>query len=38
MNAFIVSGLVERRAELAGEIERTREALAAWCRTWRGLE
>jgi hypothetical protein len=27
MNAFVVSGLVKRRAELAGEIERTHEAL-----------
>ena len=27
MNAFVVSGLIKRRAELAGEIERTREAL-----------
>jgi hypothetical protein len=27
MNAFVVSALVKRRAELAGEIERTREAL-----------
>jgi hypothetical protein len=25
MNAFVVSGLVKRRAELAGEIERTHE-------------
>src|SRR6266436_2836656 len=27
MNAFVVSGLIKRRAELAGEIERTHEAL-----------
>ena len=27
MNAFVVSGLVKRRAELAGDIERTHEAL-----------
>jgi hypothetical protein len=27
VNAFVVSGLVKRRAELAGEIERTHEAL-----------
>jgi hypothetical protein len=27
MNAFVVSGLVKRLAELAGEIERTHEAL-----------
>jgi hypothetical protein len=27
MNAFVVSGLIKRRAELAGEIGRTREAL-----------
>jgi hypothetical protein len=27
MNPFVVSGLVKRRAELAGEIERTRAAL-----------
>jgi hypothetical protein len=27
MNAFVVSGLVKRRAELAGEIERAHEAL-----------
>ena len=27
MNAFVVSGLVKRRAELAGEIERTHETL-----------
>jgi hypothetical protein len=27
MNAFVVSGLVKRRAELAGEIERSHEAL-----------
>jgi hypothetical protein len=27
MNAFVVSGLVKRRAELAGEIERTHEQL-----------
>jgi hypothetical protein len=29
VNAFVVSGLVKRRAELAGEIERTHEALTA---------
>jgi hypothetical protein len=27
MNAFVVSGLVKRRAELAGDIEKTHEAL-----------
>ena len=27
MNDYVVSGLVKRRAELAGEIERTHEAL-----------
>jgi hypothetical protein len=27
MNAFVVSGLVKRRAELAGKIERTPEQL-----------
>lgn len=27
MNAFVLSGLVKRRAELAGDIERTHEAL-----------
>ena len=27
MNAFVVSGLVKRRSELAGEIERSHEAL-----------
>jgi hypothetical protein len=27
MNAFVVSWIIKRRAELAGEIERTREAL-----------
>ena len=27
MNGFVVSGLVKRRADLAGEIERTHEAL-----------
>ena len=27
MNAFVVRGLIKRRAELAGEIERTHEAL-----------
>jgi hypothetical protein len=27
MNAFVVSGLVKRRADLAGEIERTHDAL-----------
>ena len=27
MNAFVVSDLVKRRAELAGEIERTHETL-----------
>jgi hypothetical protein len=27
MNAFVVSGPIKRRAELAGEIERTHEAL-----------
>jgi hypothetical protein len=27
MNAFVVNGLVKRRAELAGEIERTHESL-----------
>src|SRR5258708_17316591 len=27
MNAFVVSGLIKRRAELAGEIERTHENL-----------
>ena len=27
MNDFVVSGLIKRRAELVGEIERTREAL-----------
>jgi hypothetical protein len=27
MNAFVVSGLVKRRAELAGEIERSHESL-----------
>jgi hypothetical protein len=27
MNAFVVSGLIKRRAVLAGEIERTHEAL-----------
>ena len=27
MNAFVVSGLIKRRAELAGEIERAHEAL-----------
>lgn len=27
MNAFVVSGLVKRRAELAGDIENTQHAL-----------
>jgi hypothetical protein len=27
MNEFVLSGLVKRRAELAGDIERTHEAL-----------
>jgi hypothetical protein len=27
VNAFVVSGLIKRRAEFAGEIERTHEAL-----------
>jgi hypothetical protein len=27
MNAFVVSGLIKRRAELAGEIERSRRSL-----------
>ena len=27
MNAFVLSGLVKRRAELAGDIERTHDAL-----------
>ena len=27
MNAFVLSGLVKRRAELAGDIEKTHEAL-----------
>jgi hypothetical protein len=27
MNEFVLNGLVKRRAELAGEIERTHEAL-----------
>jgi hypothetical protein len=28
MNEFVISGLVKRRAEMAGEIERTQERLA----------
>jgi hypothetical protein len=27
MNAFVLSGLVKRRAELAGDVEKTHEAL-----------
>jgi hypothetical protein len=33
MNAFVVSGLMKRRAELAGEIERTRKLYARWSST-----
>jgi len=35
MNAFVVSWLIKRRAELAGEIERTAKLYARWSSTWR---
>jgi hypothetical protein len=33
MNAFVVSWLIKRRAELAGEIERTAKLYARWSST-----
>jgi hypothetical protein len=34
MSAFVVSGLIKRRVELAGDIEKPTKPCAALCKTW----